>query len=141
MQTQFSTVVSCRTKHPDGFADGDGDGSDHPSGAISFEIVPLLGGFCARLNCPKRGWKNLFGASQIRLTYFEILPGSTVNNVEIYTVESGQNFTLQKTVLGLEETRDYRVRFLLINADNVPVFASTLHDVKTLSVTVSSATQ
>jgi hypothetical protein len=129
----FSPVASAKTFERDGFGDGDGDGNQHPGGAIVFELVPLLGGFCARFQCAGNDWRAARGAAQIRLTLFAADGLSDAQNLKVYDLKNGQNMNLQKTVFGLAPSRFYKTRFVLMNATGTPVFVSSLQIVQTLS--------
>jgi hypothetical protein len=132
-RSRYSNTVQGKTLHIDGFGDGDGDGLDHPGGAIQFQLIPLLGGFVAVLECPRAGWFDALNAAQIRLSYYVAAPGFVSQNVEIYAVEPGQNMTLQKTVLGLPHSHEVRARFMLLDESGDAVFVSTLASVQTLA--------
>jgi hypothetical protein len=100
---------------------------------VTFEIVPLLRGFCARLSCPVEGWFKSYGAREIRLDYHSDSADFEPQSVEIYTVEDEQNMSFQKTVLGLGANRAIQARFVLLGENGAPVFVSTLQNVETLS--------
>jgi hypothetical protein len=133
MQSGYSNVVSAKTPYRDGFGDGDGDGSAHPAGAITFQLVPLLGGFCARLSTSASSWTSSYGAREIHLTFFPDEPDADAQRFDLYQLEDGQNMTFQKTVLGLGVLRAIKARFVLLGENGTPVFISSLQSVETQS--------
>jgi hypothetical protein len=133
MLTAFSPVGVGRASFADGFGDGDGDGSAHPAGAITFSLVPLLGGFCGRLNTSGAAWLEGYGAREIILTCFEAESTADALRFNLYQLESGQNLTFQKTVLGLGVLRPILARFVLLGDNGAPVFISALKGVETLN--------
>jgi uncharacterized protein YcsI (UPF0317 family) len=133
MATTFSNVVSAKTLNRDGYGDGDGDGANHQAGPITFHLVPLKGGFCARLSAAGKNWRQAYNAKFIRLSFFEDALDGEAQNIEIYEVEPSDNITLQKTVLDLSANQFFNARFVLLNAQGNPAFVSSLRRVKTLA--------
>jgi hypothetical protein len=99
---------------------------------VEVALYPLLRGFVARLSCPVEGWFKTYGARQIRLDYYTDNANFEPQSVEIYTVEDGQNLTLQKTILTLGFSQSIKARFVLLDENNAPFWISSLKEVVTL---------
>jgi hypothetical protein len=99
---------------------------------VAVALHPLLRGFVARLSCPVEGWSKTYGARQIRLDYYTDSADFEPQSVEIYTVEDGQNLTLQKTILTLGFSQSIKARFVLLDENNAPLWVSSLTEVVTL---------
>lgn len=99
---------------------------------VAFSVVPLLGGFCARLSPPARGWFKTYAATAAWLEYAPSEARDAVSATLIYEPHRVQNLRLQKTVLGLAARTSFHVRLVLLNNARERIYVSPATEVQTL---------
>jgi hypothetical protein len=103
-----------------------------PIAEVTFELTPLLGGFAARLTPDSRGWATSYGASSLWLKFTPQSALNEVSEVKLYEFNPRQNFSVQRTVLGLRLKAWFQVWFQLRDAENVVLVESQPATIKTL---------
>jgi hypothetical protein len=105
-----------------------------PIAPVALELLPLLGGFAARLTPDGRGWFSGYGARSVWLEYQATSATGIPDTVFVSNVGTTQNLTLQKTVLDLNEREVYQVRYSLKNEAGEVVSVSQWAQVTTQSI-------
>jgi hypothetical protein len=129
MVSQWTPETHCQTLAPQAL--GGTTAGTQPVSKIEVEYTPLLGGIAIRLSCADTTWKEGFGADSLFLHVYQQNTPRSGEMAEIYSVEAGQNMTLQKTLLGLKPGATYNAQFLLSNADALIFYASPTQTVQT----------